>query len=220
MGEGPYQLDGVTLYHSSFDETLLDNPKVILDVGAYDFGDGIRFKRRFPDCQVLGVEMSKDNYGKFHEFANKQGIKTFNLAICDKNEKVGYFQSTCTLGINAQSTILEPGQVYKNAYNHIVKHDTEKIWIDGKTLDTLAEENNITEVDFLHLDVEGAEYHVFLGMKKIRPKLIFAEFLFDGGWVGQASWDETFKLLDSYGYELLMDLPHDKIFKLKEEKAE
>lgn len=34
-------------------------------------------------------------------------------------------------------------------------------------------------------------------------------------WEGQAPFSETLSLLDSYGYELLHNLPHDKIFVLK-----
>lgn len=216
MGEeGSYKLDGHRLWHSSFDVEMLDNPKVILDVGAYDFGDSIRFKRKFPDCQIFGVEMSKDNYDKFSPFAEEQGIHTFHLAICHEDGEIGYHQATNVDGVNAQSSILKPGEIYKNNYSRIVSHSEEKLLVTSKTLDTLARENGITnrEVNLLHVDVEGAEYQVFLGMKWLRPKIIFAEFLFDGGWEGQVSFSQTLQLLRDYGYELYQNLPHDKIFR-------
>lgn len=219
MGEeGSYKLDGHRLWHSSFDVETLDNPKVILDVGAYDFGDSIRFKRKFPDCQIFGVEMSKDNYDKFSPFAEEQGIHTFHLAICHEDGEIGYYQATNVDGVNAQSSILKPGEIYASRYGSIVKHSEDKLLVKSKTLDTIARENGITEVDLLHVDVEGAEYQVFLGMKQLRPKLVFAEFLFDGGWEGQTSFEETTKLLESYGYEEYRRMPHDRIFRLKNDK--
>lgn len=217
MGEeGSYKLEGNRLWHSSFDVEMLDNPKVILDVGAYDFGDSIRFKRKFPNCQVFGVEMSKDNYDKFSPFAENQGIHTFHLAICHEDGEIGYYQSTNVDGVNAQSSILKPGQVYKNTYNHIVKHEEKQTIVKARTLDLFTEETNIKSIDLLHVDVEGAEYHVFLGMEKIRPKMIFAEFLFDGGWIGQASFEDTVSILEKYGYKLWKRYPHDRIFILKD----
>lgn len=218
MGEeGSYKLDGHRLWHSSFDAEMLDNPKVILDIGSYDFGDSIRFKRKFPDCQVFSIEMSKDNYDKFSPFAEEQGIHTFCLAICHKDGEIGYYQATNVDGVNAQSSILKPGEMYKKDYRSIVSHSEEKLFAQAMTLDTFAEQNCLTgvAVDLLHVDVEGAEYQVFLGMQKLRPKLIFAEFLFDGGWEGQAKFSDTMNLLQQYGYELVQNLPHDKIFRLK-----
>lgn len=216
MGESCYKLDGNRLWHSSFEECWLDNPKVIVDVGAYDFGDSIRLKRQFPTCKVYGIEMSESNYGKFSVFAEQHGVHTSNLAICHENTQIGYYQATNVDGVNAQSSILKTGEIYRNTYGHIVKHAENEKFIQARTLDLFAEENDITSIDLLHVDVEGAEYQVFLGMENIRPKMIFAEFLFDGGWVGQASFEDTIALLEKYGYKLWKRLPHDRIFVLKD----
>lgn len=53
----------------------------------------------------------------------------------------------------------------------------KEIKVDARTLNDLLEEHNISHIDFLSIDVEGAEMDVLLGidLKKYRPKLILLE---------------------------------------------
>jgi hypothetical protein len=74
-------------YSSNFNlnwfEELNIEPKVILDIGAYDFGDSIKYKIAFPNSQVYSFEADLERYEKTHKFAEICGVKTFNKAYAD-----------------------------------------------------------------------------------------------------------------------------------------
>lgn len=215
--EGSFSFSGKTLYHSQFNVGWLDAPKIILDVGACDFGDSIRFKNTFPECQIYAFEMMDDNYKKYSEFAESNGIKTYNIAISNYDGLTDYYKSNCTTGLHAQSTLLKPGDGYKNMYGHMVSHKESIEKVSCKTINTFCKENSIDKIDLLHIDVEGAEFKVIQGIGDVKPDLIFAEFLIDGGWENQASFNETLDLIYSLGYKKIKDLPHDKLFRLEKE---
>ncbi len=215
IGEGSYSNRWGTFFHSSFNLDWLGDksPKVIIDVGAYDFGDSIRFKEKWPHCEVYAFEMMQENYHSFAPKAIEAGVHTLSMAVSNYDGYAKFFKSTCQSGVHAQSTLLEPDQAYKNNYYPYVTHEEASYEVPCITLDSFAEQYSIKKVDLLHEDTEGHLYHVLQGMKKLRPKMLFCEFLLDtGGWKGQGSFAEILELLDSYGYVKVQDYPHDKLF--------
>lgn len=63
-----------------------------------------------------------------------------------------------------------------NAASKTLKHDGDKVvHLEQVTLDTYVEKNNITKVDFIKADIEGAERDLLKGaemtLKKFKPKL-------------------------------------------------
>lgn len=210
--EGSYSLDGHTLWHSSFDLDRLLAPKVILDIGAYDFGDSIRFKRQFPECRVVGIEMSTPIYDKFHAFAEAQGIETIHAAITSANGTTPYWQATNASGIHAQSSLLRPDFPYLEKYGFIVRHVPAGDMVEAVRMDTLCRRIGIEHIDFAHVDVEGAEYLVIAGLGDMRPDLMFLEFLIDRGWQGMPGFEFVEDQMAALGYEMEMALSHDRLF--------
>jgi FkbM family methyltransferase len=207
-----YNYKGHRLHHSVFNLEWLDKPKVILDVGTWDFGDSIRFKERFPDCEVFGFELLPENYAKFAGLAESVGVHTDNLAISNDCGYSPYYEAKHQHGDNAQSSLLAPSDLYLDKYGSIVTHTKSEKSILCTTIELLCLCSDIKEIDLLHIGVEGAEYQVIEGIGSIRPKLIFAEFLLDGGWINQKSFKETCELLNSLGYEEVKSMGHDKLF--------
>jgi len=83
--------------------------------------------------------------------------------------------------------------------------DINVLHISCKTLDSYCEENNIEKIDFIKIDVEGAEKMVFEGAHNLllNKKIKFGMFeigqtLVDAG----TSTEEVCKLVESYGYKL------------------
>ena len=66
-------------------------------------------------------------------------------------------------------------------------------------------EEDITKVDFMKIDVQGAEYLVLDGAKeallKKKIKVIQLEVIFGDTYVGQKSIGFYINLLESYGYK-------------------
>jgi FkbM family methyltransferase len=74
-----------------------------------------------------------------------------------------------------------------------------------KTIDTYCEENKIDTIDFLKIDVEGAEKHVLMGAKRMLANHKIKAGVFE---VGQTlidagtSGDELAKIIEFFGYKI------------------
>jgi FkbM family methyltransferase len=87
-----------------------------------------------------------------------------------------------------------------------VKHgdDYEVVTKPITTLAQLCSEHSITEIDFLKIDVEGAEGDVLAGndWSRFRPKIIVAEAIVLE--TGQSSWETWEPSLLAHGYEFTL----------------
>ena len=65
-----------------------------------------------------------------------------------------------------------------------------------------------------HIDVEGAEYQVLMGMGSMRPKMIFVEASSNGTelWIGAKSSRDVHRLISKYGYALAGDFTSDRLY--------
>lgn len=215
QGECVYiDANGRSLHRSYFNLDWIDNPKCVLDVGAWDFGDSVRIKQRFPKCKVHSFELLPKNCQIYAPYAMSQGVFTYNIGITDKCGLFEYYESIHNSGDNAQSTLLEPDKRYIDNYGGYVKHQKVTLAVYCETIKNFCQFRDILphEVDLLHLDVEGNEYNVFKGLGDIRPKMIFAEFLLNDGWKNQGTFQESIDFLESIGYTLAAEFPFDKLF--------
>ncbi len=95
-----------------------------------------------------------------------------------------------------------------------VKQETDPVQILGKRLDTLARELSLHHIDFMHMDIQGAEYAALLGLGELRPKVIYLETV-DDGWIGAGSKQTIHELLSSMGYILAADFKNDRLYLLR-----
>ncbi len=79
-----------------------------------------------------------------------------------------------------------------------------KLRLPSVTLATLCETHGASDIDFLKIDVEGAEAEVFAGadFKRFRPKVIVAEAVAPGS--GEANWQDWEPKLLSQGYRFAL----------------
>lgn len=213
LEEAQFVVDNTRLWHSGFNlgwiKELEIEPKVIFDVGACDFGDAIRFKQHFQSAEVYSFELNHNNYIKYCMLAERLGVNTEGLAVSDSNLTIpGYYQSTHSS--SAQSTLLKPTDRYKEKYGYIehsfIERETQQI-----RLDTYCQNRQIKYIDIVHSDLEGGELKMLVGLGEMRPKLIFLEYLVDGGWEGQ-NFESVDKWFSDNKYELLLDSWPDRLY--------
>ena len=79
-----------------------------------------------------------------------------------------------------------------------------KLRLPSVTLATLCETHGASDIDFLKVDVEGAEAEVFAGadFRRFRPKVIVAEAVAPGS--GEANWQDWDPKLLSHGYRFAL----------------
>ena len=153
---------------------LGENINTILEFGSYDGGDGIKYKYYFPKADVYSLEPSPICYEKIKPL-EKYGLKVFNYAISDKNSVLDFYE---TYDIDANN-YAPCGSLNKNYVSTTTGKNPllimEPIKIETKRLDSFCKEQNISVIDFLHVDVEGFSVEVLNGLGIMKPRGIYIE---------------------------------------------
>ncbi len=135
-----------------------------------------------------------DNSAKANGFEN---IKTGAYALGDSNSEA----TAHTFDDSNMANFMDSGFVNYSKKNETIFH--------VKTLDTVVNENHLSKVDFIKVDVEGYEYKLLIGAKEIIAK-DHPKFLIEVP--SSKIWPEIYDLLNNAGYEFA-DLRQNKITK-------
>jgi FkbM family methyltransferase len=207
------------LYQSRFNMAWLDelriSPKIIFDVGAYDGGDSIRFKYRFPDARVVAFEADPDRCRIVTENVASFEIACVNAAVCDRNAPVPWYQSHdgrfADPGAGAQGSIYRHSAEYARRFDFVRQSETPTN-VEGIRIDAFCDRTGIGEIDVAHIDVEGAEHEVVAGFGAMLPKVVYVETAPFNGWIGARRPRELHRKLSSMGYLLAADLIDDRLY--------
>jgi FkbM family methyltransferase len=162
--------------------------KTVLDIGACEAEDSIRYSLLFPNAAVYAFEPREDNLAIGRESIKRyqrNNIVLEQIALSNKNGTAEFFLSEGEPGDlknseawdfgNKSSSLLPPSEDMK-------KHTAwlqfkQKVEVKTMRLQDYAASKNITEVDFAHIDVQGAELMVLEGADDFlsRMKLIWME---------------------------------------------
>jgi|TARA_R110001632_G_scaffold100606_2_gene207933 FkbM family methyltransferase len=195
--------------------------KTILDIGALDGGDSLRFNSWYPNAEVFAIEGSPHNFDVLNKkLGVRKNLKTFNYVMSDKNGMVD-FHRTVYDDKMSDTGYMVMGTIYTLKESKIRQHNlrsVDSVRVESVSFDTFCEMNGITEVDVAHVDIEGASYDMVMGMNKVLPKLIFmeqegSEFFTDKLTGGNV---ELKKLMTEKGYDLVLDMGNDFLYVKKD----
>jgi FkbM family methyltransferase len=183
---------------------------IIFDVGAYIGNSAKKYSEWFPQSLIYSFEPFEPNFNELAKLTSQQ-IKSFNIGLSDE-AKFG------TLCINAGSSTNSILPLNKNAsklWGGIEDlNPVSKINCEFSTIDIFMEKNLINYIDFLKIDVQGAEFKVLEGAKKNllsqNIKLIQVEVIVVSTYEGQKTMGFYLDLFESYGYKLkgISDMAH------------
>lgn len=160
------------------DELLLlfgRNAKLsIFDIGACEGEDAIRYSRLFPNATVYAFEPRPDNLEKIDENLRRYDhgrIEISHLALSDKKGKAIFYLSSgqpeearhtedWDFG-NKSSSLLPPGEEIKKHTSWLEFKET--LEVQTERLDNYMAKQGLQEIDFIHMDVQGAELMVLRG---------------------------------------------------------
>lgn len=193
---------------------------VLFDIGACDFSEGVNFKRIFPNSDVYSIEADKINYERHYRAANKNGVKTFNVAFSDENGTATFYPSIFETKKNIDwryaGSIVKPllKENSNEALNHTVSYDMNGYEVRTVKIDTFCIENNIPKIDYIHIDVEGAEDKVLSSMGRFKPLFIFAETAhFDKkSYDNKLNLKEFDILMEQLGYKIYERFEYDTLY--------
>ncbi|MGB0879391.1 MAG: FkbM family methyltransferase [Polaribacter sp.] len=136
----------------------------MLDVGSMDGSSFMPFLLN--NWTVFAFEPDKKNYNLIHSYLMKWNLNAslHKKAVSDIVEKKTFYKSLASTGIPS---------LLKFNKDQVPSHEVNTI-----TLKDFIHENNITEVDFLKIDVEGYDFNVIKGndFNLVKPRVILSEF--------------------------------------------
>ena len=150
----------------NFIKTIKLNPKIIIDVGACWGEYSLFFAKEFPNCSVFSIEGSPVNFKTFQDnlkINKKLGerIKPYNLIITDFD------------GFEEISDNLNGMNIIKSLNNRAKNYAK----VNAKKLTSFLLSENLNNIDFIKIDIEGSELKLLDDLKDINFKLLQIELI-------------------------------------------
>lgn len=188
---------------------------IIFDVGGCNFHDSLYLKNIFPSAQIYSFEASRENLQSYKEIAERAGILVVPVAISNKNDVTKFYDSNNNGAGSLLKPLVKPG-TNEGIYHNGVFWNMNGYEVQVVRIDTFCELNEIDHIDFLHVDVQGAEYLVIQGLGKLRPDFIFAETCEFGTYESGITLNDFDSYMNSLGYEIFNRFRDDTLYKLKD----
>lgn len=158
-------------------------PLTIFDIGSCEGEDTIRYSRLFPNARIFAVEPLPSNVDKLRANLDRFGVsraRVIPLALSDATGSAIFHVSSGQPSADVSdwgmsSSLLEPTENIKAAWAWLKFQKTIEVPTD--TLANLARREAVDEIDYVHMDVQGAELKVLEGAGDLacRIKAIWLE---------------------------------------------
>ena len=172
----------------------------IIEIGAVQLLDTqepfYELLNYFPSSQIIGFELDEEVCSKMNASA-KRGVKYYPYALGKANEKRKLYITQHPMC----SSLYKPNEELIRLYNAFeVAYLKEETEIDTITLDYFIEQNKIGEIDFIKIDVQGAELDIFQGGKKTLENVlkIVTEVEFIPHYIDQPLFGDICKYLEKH----------------------
>ena len=160
---------------------------VVFDIGSCEGEDSIRYAKLFPHATIYSFEPLENNYNKILSNIRKEqctGIQPYKLALSDEKGVAQFYVSSghpphkpntsqWDYG-NKSSSLLKPGKI-RQTHAWLEFKSTAIVATD--TVFNFCKAKGLSAIDFIHLDVQGAELMVLKGSGDLidNVKLIWLE---------------------------------------------
>ena len=193
-------------------ENFQDKNIVVFDIGCANMGDTLRMKESLPHAIFYAFECAEVWRESNSKKAPAHEINYFHLALSDVDGTQTFYPSNIFQGEKWpwSGSVCKPGEYLQN--------DTwewgEGYTVPSTTLETFCNDHNIIP-NFIHIDVQGAEYKVFSKLGTIRPKCIWAETSEFHNYETGVDYETFHNLMVNYGYQQIYKDDWDSLYILK-----
>jgi FkbM family methyltransferase len=178
-------------------------PKVIFDLGANYGGIIGKYHKEFPEATIYGFEPIASLYQQaVGYFLQIPQVKLFCKAITNYN-------GTIKFNVNASedaSSILESNIAPLTDSHKGVLTTVQTLEVPCIKIDNFCNENNISQIDILKMDIQGGELKALQGaenmLKNGKISLIYTEVWFVKGYKDQPLFDDIAAYLHKYAYKM------------------
>lgn len=178
-------------------------PRTILDVGCLDGIQSVEFSFAFPEAKIYAFDCNPMPRPILQNWPNIQFTQT---AISDFDGEASFFSLSPWPGCSSFSqkwverVIVDAPQT---------KVDYKEITVPVTRIDTWAKKNEITEIDAVWMDVEGAELQALNGMGDLLQtvKAIYLEVSYKKKFDGQVLFSEIEDFLKHNKFQCVFNFP-------------
>ena len=192
----------------SVQQELLQGQKIetIFDLGA-NRGDIVsRYRTEFPHATIYAFEPFPGSFDQL-----KQRFNPDKKVFCNQ-VAVGENKATLPFYVNKNvdtNSLLKPAKIGLSSDTGVANESV--IEVPCIKLDDFCEEQNISRIDILKMDIQGGEFSALRGAGKLLSnksiKLIYLEVYYREQYVNQPLFHDISKLLHEFGY-YLQDIYH------------
>ena len=142
----------------------------VIDIGACFGETTLDLSAKYPRCHILAIEPVPENFSILKDNINYQlfdtsRITALNIAVSDKAERL-----SITAGAGQSNTIITDER-----NETIDQSGYQKVEVNANTLSAIAEENSFHDIDFIKINIEGAEPLLTDDLLKLMPTAIHLE---------------------------------------------
>ena len=181
----------------------------IVEVGAHPYGTLTQsfhvLLDYFEGCKITAFEVDKHECKELNDKA-KKGITYYPFALGSKNEKRNFYITKHPMC----SSLLKPNKKINSLYNNLQFMELkETIEIETVILDEFIEKKKLGKIDFIKIDIQGAELEVFKGSIKTLKETLFinTEVEFLEMYENQPLFSDVSSFLKKNGFMLHKFLP-------------
>lgn len=200
--------------------TLFDTnePLVIFDIGSCEGEDAIRYSRLFPYAQIYAIEPLPLNIERmtahFQQYA-VMNVEIIPAALSDQAGKATFYVSSGQReehiqGMdwdygNKSSSLLPPAETMSTIFPWLNFEETLEVETD--TFKNVCAKRNITNIDYIHMDVQGAEYQVIRGFEDLlhSVSLIWLEVSATAQYKDQVLREQIEEFMAQNGFQKVKD---------------
>ena len=183
----------------------------ILDIGCNDGSSSLEFVEVFPGGTFHAFEPDARAYRLAREHLAGSPVHLHNIALAGQDGPVTFYPSGGTLpGMEEEfpdgwhfSGSLRPPKTHTDVFPWVTFEGT--LEVPGRTLDSWAAENGVTRVDFIWMDVQGAEDLIIRGGSQTlaHTRYLYTEYSYAEFYEGQLGLAELLELLPGWEVERL-----------------
>lgn len=182
---------------------LLKKNLIIFDVGAHYGETAFEYSARFNESKIYSFEPFIESFNILNDnVREKSCIHTFNIAL---GETIGTKKLNCN-SFSATNSILETHEQGGAIWGDNLLETIDTTEINITTIDDFVDNQQISGIDILKIDVQGYEFNVIEGAKELifknGIKVIYLEIMILPTYKNQKYLEELLSLLRSYNFSL------------------
>ncbi len=202
-------------------ECVAKRAPTILEIGCYDGSHTLWFAEIFDNPKIYCFEPDPRAIARFgKKVGHRSNIELFEVAVADRDGEATFFQSGGQQAGRPPDSMPEgwdcSGSIRKPK-NHLKVHPwvtfDKTIKVKTVTLDSWCEEHRVEAIDFIWMDVQGAEIDVISGAAKAlrRTRYLYTEYDNRELYKGQAGLRKILRQLTDF--KVLIRYPGDVLLR-------